>query len=299
MVILTIILAVALAVSITSVLLLRANLRQVCETMREIGKGKTNGQLRLATPQPELEELLVEVNALVAAKRRGDSAHKRQEGELRQQIANITHDLRTPLTSILGYLQLIRQTEETSEERAEYFRVVEDRARALQALVDGLYDLSKIETGGYQVQCEPIRVDRIIRELAAAFYYEFLEGDMQPVLDIPEGLSPVCADEEAVRRVYTNLFQNALRHGKGSLRITAREQGNRIVTSFANLAPELTGEDAEHLFDRFYTADKMRTGRGSGLGLAIVRSLVEQMDGAVSAGLDSGWLTITVSWPAV
>ena len=299
MVILIIILAVALAVSITSVLLLRANLRQVCETMREIGEGETNRLLRLATPQPELEELLIEVNALVAAKKQGDIAHKRQERELRQQIANITHDLRTPLTSILGYLQLIQQTEGTSEEKAEYFRVVEDRARALQALVDGLYDLSRIETGGYRIQCAPIRLDRIIRELAAAFYYEFLESDMQPVLDIPEGLSPIFADEEAVRRVYTNLFQNALRHGRGSLRITAWEQESRIVTGFANLAPELTDEDAEHLFDRFYTADKMRTGRSSGLGLAIVRSLAEQMDGAVSADLDGGWLNIMVSWPSV
>ena len=119
---------------------------------------------------------------------------------------------------------------------------------------------------------------------------------MQPVLDIPEGLSPVCADEEAVRRVYTNLFQNALRHGKGSLRITAREQGNRIVTSFANLAPELTGEDAEHLFDRFYTVESGR--HATGLGLTIAKHLTEAMGGRIRADCRGGRLTIALSFPA-
>ena len=98
-------------------------------------------------------------------------------------------------------------------------------------------------------------------------------------------------------RVYTNLFQNALKHASEKLVITAYCQGTWLHTTFSNRAEMLTEEDVAHLFDRFYTADKMRTGRNTGLGLAIVRNLVQQMGGRVSAKLWQGVLTIYVDWP--
>ena len=242
--------------------------------------------------------LFKEINGLISAKREGDLQHARRENELRQEIANITHDLRTPLTSVLGYLQLMQDDKLPEQERQRYLDIVQSRARALQALITGLYDLSRLEAGGYVLQREPIQVQSLLYELAAAFYYDFQEAGIEPDLEgVLQDMPPIQADKEAVARVYTNLFQNALKHASEKLVITAYCQGTWLHTTFSNRAEMLTEEDVAHLFDRFYTADKMRTGRNTGLGLAIVRNLVQQMGGRVSAKLWQGVLTIYVDWP--
>lgn len=289
---------VVAAVSIGIVCLVKKNLRQAARAMREIVRSDTAQQLLLAMPQKDTEALFKEINGLICAKREGDLQHARRENELRQEIANITHDLRTPLTSVLGYLQLMQDDKLPEEERQRYLGIVQNRARALQALITGLYDLSRLEAGGYVLQREPIQVQSLLYELAAAFYYDFQEAGMEPDLEgVLQDLPTIQADREAVVRVYTNLLQNALKHAKGKLIITAYCQGSWLHTAFSNHAEMLTEEDVVHLFDRFYTADKMRTGRNTGLGLAIVRNLVEQMGGSVSAKLQQGMLTICVDWP--
>lgn len=286
------------AVSIGIVCLIKRNIRQAARSVREIVQTDTAQQLLLSVPQKDTEMLFQEINGLISAKREGDLQHARRENELRQEIANITHDLRTPLTSVLGYLQLMQEDKLPEEERKRYLGIVQNRARALQALITGLYDLSRLEAGGYVLQREPIQVQSLLYELAAAFYYDFQEAGLVPDLEgVRQDLPPIQADKEAVARIYTNLFQNALKYATGNLVITAYCQGSRLHTTFSNRAEMLAEEDVAHLFDRFYTADKMRTGRNTGLGLAIVRNLVEQMGGRVSAKLWQGTLTIFVDWP--
>lgn len=204
----------------------------------------------------------------------------------------------TPLTSVLGYLQLMRMINCLNKKDSAIWILCKGRARALQALITGLYDLSRLEAGGYVLQREPIQVQSLLYELAAAFYYDFQEAGIEPDLQgVQQDMPPIQADKEAVARVYTNLFQNALKHASEKLVITAYCQGTWLHTTFSNRAQMLTEEDVAHLFDRFYTADKMRTGRNTGLGLAIVRNLVQQMGGRVSAKLWQGVLTIYVDWP--
>ncbi|MFQ7281464.1 MAG: sensor histidine kinase, partial [Christensenellales bacterium] len=253
------------AVSICIVCLIKRNMRQAARSIREIVQTNTTQQLLLSVPQKDTEALFKEINGLISAKREGDLQHVRRENELRQEIANITHDLRTPLTSVLGYLQLMQDDKLPEQERQRYLDIVQSRARALQALITGLYDLSRLEAGGYVLQREPIQVQSLLYELAAAFYYDFQEAGIEPDLEgVLQDMPPIQADKEAVARVYTNLFQNALKHASEKLVITAYCQGTWLHTTFSNRAEMLTEEDVAHLFDRFYTADKMRTGRNTG-----------------------------------
>ena len=157
------------AVSICIVCLIKRNMRQAARSIREIVQTNTTQQLLLSVPQKDTEALFKEINGLISAKREGDLQHARRENELRQEIANITHDLRTPLTSVLGYLQLMQDDKLPEQERQRYLDIVQSRARALQALITGLYDLSRLEAGGYVLQREPIQVQSLLYELAAAF----------------------------------------------------------------------------------------------------------------------------------
>lgn len=294
--ILTIILGAAALVFGALWLLSRRNLRQAVEELKRIRSGKTGRRLRLASPDKQMEALVAQVNHLLDEWQMAETAHRRAEKERRDEVANISHDLRTPLTSILGYLQLMQKPGVSPEEQMEYLAIAESRAKALQSLLSGFYDLSRLAAGGYPLEIEAVQPAGILFQLAADFYADFLEAGIEPRLDIPQVLPMIYADRPALARVFQNLIQNAVKHGARTLAITSAEKEGQLAISFTNEAPFLTENDCGQLFDRFFTADRMRTGQNTGLGLAIVRALCEKMGGSVTASLKGGMLTIETTW---
>ena len=293
------ILALLLAAAILRLVLLKRDLCSSARDLAQINRAETNQKLRLATPDKGLEKLYAEINFLLQQKQEGDVRHKQTENELRQEIASISHDLRTPLTSILGYIQLLEDGGCTDVERAQYLAVIRARSQALQLLVTGFYDLSRLDAGGYVFERQTVRLEQVLYELAAAFYVDFSDRQMEPVIECEKGALAICADLQAVKRIYANLFQNALKHGTGILHIGVRCFGGRVTTYFTNEAPGLPACDVPHLFDRFFTADRMRTGKNTGLGLAIVKKLAQQMGGEAKASMEGALLTVAVEWPAL
>lgn len=296
MLILTVICGIAAAVFAVLWALSRKNLKNAVEELHRIRMGQTGRRLRLASPDRQMEALIAEVNHLLDDQQRAEQAHHQAEKERRDEIANISHDLRTPLTSILGYLQLLQQDSCTPAERKEYLQISENRAKSLQSLLSGFYDLSRLEAGGYRLELEPLDPAGILFQLAADYYADFLDAGMEPRLEIPQTLPVIFADRQGLSRVFQNLIQNALKHGGKILTISSREEPGWLAVCFSNPAPELSEEDCARLFDRFFTADRMRTGQNTGLGLAIVKALCEKMGGRVSARLESGVLTIETRW---
>ena len=132
---------------------------------------------------------------------------------------------------------------------------------------------------------------------STAFYNDFTDRNFDMTVELAEHLPPVQADNGGVLRVFTNLIRNALDHGRGKMTVRLWQEGERVVSLFANETDELTAEDLPHIFDRFFTSDKMRTGRNTGLGLAIVKTLAEQMGCQLTAELTDGMFAIRVQWP--
>ena len=251
-------------------------------------------RVSMAAPNAAAEELLTAINALLDLREQEEGDYRRQERVIRQQIANISHDLRTPLTSILGYLQLLEGEGLTAEERREYLAIVQGRAKTLQSMIVSFYDLSRLEGGEYPLSRERVDLYHVLSELVAEFYNDFEGFDM--TVELREGLPSVTADPAGVLRVFTNLIRNAMEHGRSRMSILLYQEGDEVVSVFANDAPGLTPEDVEHVFDRFFTADKMRTGQSTGLGLAIVKALVERMGHTVSAELEGDLFRVVVRW---
>lgn len=272
------------------------SLRGLTRQLREREVAGASVRLRLEAPNRAAEELLATVNALLERQERESADYRRQEAAIRQQIANVSHDLRTPLTSILGYLQLLEGDTLTPEERREYLHVVQSRAVSLQSLITGFYDLSRLEGGEYPLTREPVDLYLILSRLAAEFYNDFAERGFTVAVELAEGLPPVMGDPSGILRVFTNLIRNALEHGEKRLEIRLSREGDQLSASVANDAAPLTQEDLSHIFDRFYTADKMRTGRSTGLGLAIVKTLAQRMGCAVRADYRDGTFRVTVGW---
>lgn len=269
--------------------------RDIRTCARQLRSGRT--RVSMAAPNAAAEELLTAINALLALREREEGDYRRQEQAIRQQIANISHDLRTPLTSILGYLQLLEGEGLSPEERREYLSIVQGRAKALQSMIVSFYDLSRLEGGEYPLSRERVDLYHVLSELVAEFYNDF--GGFDMTVELREGLPAVTADPAGVLRVFTNLIRNALEHGRERMSILLYQEGGEVVSVFANDAPGLTPEDVTHVFDRFFTADKMRTGQSTGLGLAIVKALVERMGHTVTAELEGDLFRVVVRWHVV
>ena len=271
-------------------------LRAAAEQLRALGEKECGGRIRMAVPNAAAEELLAEVNRLLALRMEDRAEGRAREKELRRQISNVSHDLRTPLTSILGYLQLLEDDTLSPEDRKTYLGVVGSRAQALQRLITSFYDLSRLEGGEFPLEKERVDLRGVLAELLASFYQDFTDAGFDMRVDLDEHVPAVCADPGGALRVMTNLLRNALDHGQSPMTIRLYAEGERVVSHFTNAAPDLGPEDAQHVFDRFFTSDKMRTGRNTGLGLAIVKTLAEQMGVEVRTELANGNFTIALFW---
>ncbi len=291
-----ILLALVCAVLIGRQLTLEQGLHNAARRMREQLADETTARLSLPCPSAGAEELLSCLNQLLELRQEERARYRRKEQELRRQIANVSHDLRTPLTSILGYLQLLEGDGLSPERKAEYLAVIEGRARTLQTFIAAFYDLSRIEGGELPLEREQVDLRRALSDQLAASYGQIEEAGLDMEVELADGLPPVWADSGAAARIFSNLLTNALRHGKDALSVRLYRAGNVIVSAFSNRAEGLTAEDAAHVFERFYTADKMRTGQSTGLGLAIVKALAERMGHTAAARWEDGVFTIEVRW---
>lgn len=285
-----------MVIFITLYVLLSKEVKNISGQLNKINGVKTNSKILLSFKNKNLEKLALEINKALEEKKKIEIEYKKMDIELRQAISNMSHDLRTPLTSIMGYIQLIEDSSLLEEERKEYIDIVKKRAKSLQILISGFYDLSRLEAKEYKFEFKSLNLSNIICDMIASFYNDFLSRGIEPTIDIDEKSLPVVADENAIRRVFSNLIQNMLKYGEKNVFISLKQQERFVVMTFRNDAPSLSREDASHLFERFFTVDRTRNGDSTGLGLAITKELVEQMGHEIYAELLEGKLSIIIKF---
>ena len=279
--------------------MLQKCVRQASLDMEEIlDSPQENRILRISTPSREAERLLEQINRYIQYHQRERIDWQRQERQLQEQIENISHDLRTPLTAILGYLELVDGSG-LSEADKEALAVVERRSRYLQRLICDFYDLSRLERKNVQLQHRPVEITRLVRETMLSYSPEFEERRLAVELSLPETAVTVLGDREALERILHNLVQNALRYARSRFWICVRkasstEGESRVFLEFCNDTDSLTQADIPFLFERFYTADHARPSGSTGLGLTVSKLLAQAMGGAAWAELtEQGDLRLT------
>ena len=244
----------------------------------------------------DLEALVAEVNLIFDSKQKVVAEKNKREEELRASIANMSHDLRTPLTSIMGYLQMVRLENVSENDKKEYMGIVEKRTKSLQQLISSFYDLSRIEGNEYNFQYKKVNINTILCENIAIFYNDFINNNIEPIIEIDEDIKEIISDEGAITRIFSNLLGNMIKHGESFVKITLKQQEDLIITEFINKATGLTEENVDKLFERFYTVDKSRSDRNTGLGLYITKVLVEKLGYNITAKIDNENLVIKIIW---
>ncbi len=277
--------------------LMKKSVRSAASDLTEItGQLEENRVLKLEAADRDLEYLLCEMNRTLAAVRKEKTEFERREQELKRQIENISHDLRTPLTSILGYLR-ITDMEELPDETRENLEIVERKAEALSRLVEQFYEYSRISAEEYVPEIHQIDLGRILRETVLDSWKDIEQSGLELKFAAPESPVLIIGNENAAERIIRNLIQNACRYADSFLdiRLSSEEKGADLI--FENDAEGLKEEDVEKIFGRFYVGESSRNGHGTGLGLTVAKTLAEKTGGSMKAEkIGDDRLQITVQW---
>ena len=271
----------------TKVYFLRKSAQEIAEAFRDRLTADTNTLIDISTRDPYMRKLAADINVQLRLLRQQRHKYLNGDRELKDAVTNISHDLRTPLTAICGYMDLL-QKEETNENVSRYLSLIENRVEAMEQLTEELFRYSVILSTGDLV-LEPVCVNGVLEESIAAFYGALTSRDIQPEIHITENRIERQLNREALGRVFSNILNNALKYSDGDLAITLRDDGDII---FSNTASGLNEVQVGKLFDRFFTVEAARN--SNGLGLAISKTLVEQMGGSISAELTNNKLIIYI-----
>lgn len=293
------IIGLSLTILIVLLIIFILKTKEINRLTLELKKLNSEGKiekLRLSLPNKNIENLVVEINTLIDDKRKMENIYKEKDMELREAIANMSHDLRTPLTSIMGYVYLLNDDKLNKEERKEYLKIIEKRSLVLNDLITNFYGLSRIQADQYEIKFEPVNLELVLGEIIAAFYETLDYKFGEPEINIEEGLSSVLGDKQALNRIFTNLIENIIKHGEGEVKISLKKKNKYIVMEFSNKAEELESKDVNRIFEKFFTKDRMRTGQNTGLGLAIVKLLVEKQGQKIEAKKVGNRLVINIIW---
>ena len=270
--------------------LMKKSVREIEEKLSEKLGTETNTLIDISSRDEDLRRLANTLNVELGKLREERWRFKQGDKELKDAVTNISHDLRTPLTAVCGYLDLLKK-EEKSETAAEYLNIIENRTRVMKELAEELFDYSLISSAEEEEKRERICLNAALEESIASFYGAIKQRGIEPKISITEHRIEKNLDAMALTRIFGNIINNAIKYSDGDFKVELKEDGTII---FSNSAKKLNPVSSERLFDRFYTVE---TGRNStGLGLSISKLLTERMGGKIQADYQEGRLIIKVTF---
>lgn len=273
------------------ILFIRKSMEEICEELREHLSNETNTLISVPTGDKRIRRFVAELNRQLRKLRGERQQYLSGNRELKEAVTNISHDLRTPLTAICGYLELL-ESEEQSAEVQRYISIISSRVETLEHLTDELFRYSVIMVSENDAAKERVVLNEILEESISAFYAVLKKSNIEPSVQMPQMKVVRFLPSATLSRVLSNLLNNAVNYSDGDLEITLSETGE---ITFTNTAAALNQVQVGKLFNRFYTVNTAQ--KSTGLGLGITRSLVEQLNGAITASYKDNKLSICIQLP--
>lgn len=284
--------------SVLLIQLYRWDVRKMTEQLEKIiAELGTNEQLRTHSRNQELTLFAKQVNNLITQFKQEQQQEQQQSRQLKQEITNISHDLRTPLTSIKGFSDLLRDENLSEAERSTYLTIIQQKIDDLTNTVDLFYELSCLESSDQPVQLEVLSLEEILIPILLTFHPELEERQLDIQIDETNLIEPINGDKKAIERIFINLLQNILRYAESYVQLTIQKNSEFLILQVKNDTDHPHLIDMEKVFERTYTADISRKNGQSGLGLYIVRLLAEKQGGKAQAFLENNSFVLEIYFP--
>lgn len=273
------------------IIVMRKSVQEITEAFAERLRMETNILIDISSHDRYLRRLAEDINVQLRKLRRERLRYQQGNLEIMDAITNISHDLRTPLTAVCGYLDLLKQTKQ-SPEAVRYLEIMEGRIEALKQMIEELFGYSAAVTATRETSFEEVALDSALEEVLSAYYAVLVSRQITPKITMPETKVVRFLNRSALSRILGNIISNAIKYSDGDLRISLTENGEFV---FENHAASLDELQVLRLFERFYTVET--AAKSTGLGLSIAKELTEQMNGTITAQYQEGILQICICFP--
>ncbi len=282
------ILIIIILLLILKIITMKKSIGEIYTELLDILKSDTNKIITTTSLDKNIRNLANELNKEIKELRKQRLQYQNGNQELKKSITNISHDMRTPLTAISGYIDLLKSCKEEEKER-EYLQIIERKTDDLISLTQQLFDFSKTMDMAEKVKKEKCLINQILEETLANFYSVFKENDITPQIDITDEKIYRILDKNAIVRVFENIISNVIKYGNGDFKVILEKNGK---ITFSNKATSLDATTVKKIFDRYYTVENAK--KSTGLGLSIAKQLVELNNGEISARYIKGYLHIEI-----
>jgi len=295
MIIITVASLIIALVSVIMLISYRRQVKNICRQLAFIGNHNSNMIITQNIDSTDINELIEQINTLLECQKKQRIDYQFKDSNLKEIITNLSHDIRTPLTSLDGYFQLLAESD-TKSDRERYTAIIKGRIKSLKEMLDELFTYTKLQNDSYKLDVTPHNINKLFCDTIFSFYDDFKERNIEPDIQITnEQLSVICNDA-ALKRVLQNIIKNGLEHSQSQIEISLQRVNSKAIIKFKNRYINSEYIDIEQIFDRFYKADKARSNTSTGLGLAIAKGLVIKMGGDISANLEDGTFQIVLEF---
>lgn len=283
-------LMIALIISITLLFLFLQDIKKINQQIDYKNQTGSHFEVAIQSSLPAVKQLQNKINALYATIDQTKETSLHKEKEMQTMMSGISHDIRTPLTSMRGYLRLLEQTNNELEKQ-KYLQTIDFRLESLQSILEDLFIHSKINDSDYQLTMEDIEIYPLVCKILASFYYDFEKKNVEPIITFSNERFILHSNKELFTRMVQNIINNALKHGDNYFEI--KEINGTLI--FVNNIKDQDNIDPKRLFDRFYKADLSRHNDSTGLGLSIVKNIVMLHNWKIEADLKENQLAIKIN----
>ena len=235
------------------------------------------------------------LNDLLELRRKEKQYYQEKETLIADTYTNLSHDIRTPLTSLDGYFQLMEACENVEEQR-RYLNIIHERIHSLNEMLEELFMFTKLKNESYRLELTSCCINRILKETVFSYYDEWVRREIQPDIQITEEQLYIDGNKQGLSRIIQNVIKNGLDHGEKKIRIVLKREQNQAVLRISNQVIASEHIDIEHVFDRFYKADAARSKTSTGLGLSIAREFVRRMNGEIGAKIEENEFIVEMSF---
>ena len=250
-------------------------------------------RINISLNDKDIEKLAETINNNMRENKQIEIDIMKREERLKQNISDIAHDLRTPLSSIMGYITLLDNC--TEKEKKEYINIIQRKSEELNLLINNFYEVSLLDNSSLKIDITSIDIVQVIIDIVISNYSLIKNNKIEINNRVPEKQIKIYGEEITCKRIIQNLVSNSIKYSTGYISIELDELENEVVFTIKNNVSNLKESDIEHLFERFYTVDKSRNRSGSGLGLYIVKLLLNKIGGEVkSIALEDSILSISI-----
>ena len=274
----------------------KRQVKDICRQLRFLQECDSNMLITTEMKKGHIGELAELLNTLLKERKKERADYQKKEQMIADIYTNLSHDIRTPLTSLDGYFQLLEETQEEND-RKRYIQIIQERIESLKEMLEELFTYTKLQNGTYELKLEPQNVGQILKETVFSYYDDWAEQEISPQFEITEEPVWIRGNKQALRRTIQNIIKNGLDHGNKEIRIQLSRNEKQMELVFQNKIEPGEQIDISRVFERFYKADKARSKSSTGLGLSIAKGFVEKMHGEIAAEIKEDWFCIKISFP--